>query len=119
MLALIILTGLLTGASEFGTQPVVVPSYVVGGSFLDGKKRRYEADDTDDQETEPTPLEIVKIGEAPNEVITGLVIPKRKAANTTTNPLQKIDADRFTANKLKSDRKRAIQLADDEWFLLN
>jgi hypothetical protein len=62
---------------------------------------------------------IVKIGTAPHEVITGLVIPKTRQARLSPSKLEALDRAKFESSKTKSDRLRAIQLADDEWLLLN
>ena len=95
------------------------PSYVVGGSFLDGKKRKRKTVEEETGLTKPEPLEIVVLGEAPNEIITGLVIPKRQALPRTASALDQFETAKATTKRAKAAKLRAQQIAEDEWLLLN
>ena len=116
MLALWVGVGLLTGAGGSVTPPAIV----IGGGydFLNNRKRKHD-DEEAEQDVSREALEIVKIGKAPNEIITGLVIPKPGITRSRPAQLDALSKSSFDAAKAKSDRLRQIQLADDEWLLLN
>ena len=119
MLALWVGVGLFTGAG--GTVAPPPPLVVIGGgsyNFLNPRKRKRE-DDELEQDVSREALEIVKIGKAPNEVITGIVIPRPAQLISRPAQLDALSKASFDAAKAKSDRLRQIQLADDEWLLLN
>ena len=119
MLLLWLATGVLTGHG--GVTPPPPAAIISGGAgnynFLN--RRKYKEDEVEDS-PKPATLEIVKIGKAPHETITGLVIPKSKALRATgRDRLQEIEKSRFDAKQARADHLRAIQLADDDWMLLN
>lgn len=122
MLALWVGVGLFTGAG--GTVVAPPPTLISGGAgnynFLNRRKSKREDEDEKDEIVLRETRTVVKIGKAPHETITGLVIPKAKTVRAKgRNRLQEIEKANFDAAKAKSDRLRAIQLADDEWLLLN
>lgn len=87
---------LLTGASASGAAPVTPPTSATPGSYnfhYPRKKRKIEE--------KPVRLDIITLGTGAKEIITGLVSKAR---------------DRTATEK---DRIRKLQLADDEWLLMN
>jgi hypothetical protein len=85
--------GLLTGASASGAAPVTPPASATGWSRKIFKQKRQEAK-TADETAKPAKRDVIVLGKGAKEIITGLVAKEK-------------------------DRLRKMQLADDEWLMLN
>jgi len=115
----------IVATGDLATAVIIPPvqGVISGGAgnynFLNRRKRKEEDDESETLVSRPS-VEIVKIGKAPNATITGLVIPKGKEVRATgRNRLQEIEKSKFDTQKSRLDYLRAIQLADDDWMLLN
>jgi hypothetical protein len=94
--------------------------YGVPTSPFRRKKKKDEYEQADERPETPKPLEIVKVGKAPYEAITGLVIPKLKTSGIDTrSSLVAIERESTKAKRKQRERIRQLQLADDEWLMLS
>jgi hypothetical protein len=87
-----------------------------GGSYTWAKNRLFKRPDEEEQ-PEKIPLEVVKIGKADSQIITGLVVPKAKPKQTRPAVLEKLAASEFNAAKLRGEQLKRLQMADDEWLM--
>jgi hypothetical protein len=92
-----------------------VESLFGGGGW--SRKGMFRLDKPEQEQPEKTPLEVVKIGKADKEIITGLVVPKIRTKQTRPEVLERLAASQFNAAKIRGERLRRLQMADDEWLM--
>jgi hypothetical protein len=110
---------LIEAVTQNSTATISQPQTVTisgGGSYTWAKNRLFKRPDEEDQ-PEKIPLEIVKIGKADSQIITGLVVPKAKPKQTRPAVLEKLAAAEFNAARLRGEQLKRLQMADDEWLM--
>lgn len=83
--------------------------------------RRRKRLEKETEEPEKPPLEIIKIGKASAQTITGLVAPVTPPPKTTHRSLEleRLASEQFNADQIRGKKLRQLQQADDEWLMLN
>lgn len=96
--------------------PVVVESY--GSGPFRRIKQTYRLDD--EEERDELHKEIVKIGTATKEVITGVVQPQTRRARRQPkiDTLARLNAERLKAEAANRERIKRIIAQDDEWLMM-
>ena len=81
-------------------------------------KQTYRLDD--EQERDELRKEIVKIGTAPKEVITGIVQPPTRTTRRQPkiDTLARLSAERLKAEAANRERIKRIIAQDDEWLMM-
>lgn len=116
MILLWLAAGVLGQASD--APPVIETTETyTGGSlkYLNPRKRTVIEEDT---EPEDKALEVVKIGKAAPEIITGLVQKPRKARTPRVETLARVAQQRREAEQARQEHIRRQIAADDEWLMM-